>query len=305
MALILLKKLITMFMILFAGFFIVKLKLLRSEDSRILNKVLVYLVMPALWISAFQVEFSKENLDRFLLALANAALIHAVFILLAGALKKPLRLQPVEQASLVYTNCGNLIFPLVTAILGDEWIFYGMAYMVLMNVISWTHGKSVVAGKNSFRLRDFLNINIVCAVIGLLFFLLRIRLPPMLGSTLKNVGDMIGPFTMIYTGMLLAGIPFDTVKKYKRLWLAVLLRLVVFPLVMLVIFRVMMPYVRVPGAENIFVLSLLAAAAPSASIVAMMAQLYGGDAQYACVINLATTLLCILTLPAMVFLFQL
>ena len=305
MALILFKKLLTMFMVLFAGFLVVKLKLLRAEDSKVLTKVFLYLVLPAVWVSAFQVGFSKENLNRFLLALVNAAVVHAVYILLAGVLKKPLRLQPVEHASLIYTNCGNLIFPLVTAVLGEDWIIYSLAYMVLQNFIFWTHGKSIVSGRRSFRPRDFLNINIVSGSIGLLLFLTRVTLPPMIAGTLKDISGMIGPMTMIYTGMLLAGVSFETVKKYGQLWKMILLRLVVFPLLMVVVFRLLMPYVRMPGAENVFVVSLLAAAAPSATSISMMAQMYGTDEQYACVINLTTTLLCILTMPVMVYLLQL
>lgn len=55
----------------------------------------------------------------------------------------------------------------------------------------------------------------------------------------------------------------------------------------------------------IVVVSLLATCTPSASTITQMAQIYGKDADYASAINVATTLLCILTMPLMVALYQL
>ena len=52
-------------------------------------------------------------------------------------------------------------------------------------------------------------------------------------------------------------------------------------------------------------ISLLAASAPAASNVTQMAQVYGHEGDYASAINVITTLLCIGTMPLMVFLYQL
>ena len=120
MAAALAQKLISMFCMLFGGFLIVKMKLLSPEDSRIISKVTLYLESPCVWISAFQIELSQENLYRFLLALINALIIHGLFILLTESLKRPLRLLPVERASMIYTNAVNLLIPVITTLLGEE-----------------------------------------------------------------------------------------------------------------------------------------------------------------------------------------
>ncbi len=52
-------------------------------------------------------------------------------------------------------------------------------------------------------------------------------------------------------------------------------------------------------------MTLLAAAAPSASTINQMAQIYNHDAGYASAINVTTILLCIVTMPTMVALYQL
>ena len=51
--------------------------------------------------------------------------------------------------------------------------------------------------------------------------------------------------------------------------------------------------------------SLLAACAPAASNVTQIAQVYGHEGDYASAINVLTSLLCIVTMPLMVLLYQL
>ena len=60
-----------------------------------------------------------------------------------------------------------------------------------------------------------------------------------------------------------------------------------------------------PDGESILLISLLAASAPAASNVTQIAQVYGHEGDNASAINAITTLLCIGTMPLIVFLYQL
>ena len=60
----------------------------------------------------------------------------------------------------------------------------------------------------------------------------------------------------------------------------------------------------VPEGRTILLVTLLAICTPSASTLTQMAQVYGKDADYASAINVVTTLLCIVTMPLMVALYQ-
>lgn len=55
----------------------------------------------------------------FLLALLAAVLIHVILFFLCWILGKFLEFNSVEKASLIYSNAGNLIIPLVTSVLGE------------------------------------------------------------------------------------------------------------------------------------------------------------------------------------------
>lgn len=59
-----------------------------------------------------------------------------------------------------------------------------------------------------------------------------------------------------------------------------------------------------PHGETLIILSLLSVIAPSANIVTQFSQMFGRDALYASLINTVTMLLCIITMPLMITLFQ-
>ena len=59
-----------------------------------------------------------------------------------------------------------------------------------------------------------------------------------------------------------------------------------------------------PVPKEIVIIALMGAIAPSASNVNMVSILYNKDAQYASVINVLTTLSCIVTMPCWVMLYE-
>lgn len=120
-ALLLMQQIAVLFLIMGLGFLIVKLGIVKTEDSRVLSMVTIYLVLPCVTIHAFQIEYSTKIRNGFLLAVAVAILIHVVLFVVCGILRKLLKMDEVETASLIYSNAGNLILPLVTSILGEEW----------------------------------------------------------------------------------------------------------------------------------------------------------------------------------------
>ena len=60
----------------------------------------------------------------------------------------------------------------------------------------------------------------------------------------------------------------------------------------------------IPNGKDVLLVTVLAAVTPSATSITQLAQVHNKDAQYACAINVITTLLCIVTVPAMLTLYQ-
>lgn len=304
-AVILAKKILSLFLIMVMGAALVKSKVLRAEDSKSISVVTLYLVMPCVIISSFQVEYTEEIRDGLLLALIGAVLVHVVLIAVTGILGKALDWDPVEKDSAIYSNAGNLIIPIVTALLGKEWIIYTSAFLSVQLILLWSHGKMVLCGEKKIELKKIAtNVNMISVLVGILFFICRIKLPAVLQDSIDTVGGMVGPAAMIVTGMLIGNMSLKKLTAYKRLPMMIFVRLIGYPLMNIGLLKLSGLARMVPAGETILLITLLATITPSASTITQMSQVYGKDADYASAINVATTLLCIVTMPLMVMIYQ-
>ena len=304
-SLLLMEQIIQLFLMIFMGFVIVKARLLKSEDSRVLSVIVLYLIVPCVIINAFQVDYTKDTVQGLLIALAASVLTQIVLLIVISVFGKLIHLNEVEVASIYYSNSGNLIVPIVTFILGKEWVLYGCVFMSVQLVFLWTHCKKIISREASYDWKKIvLNINMISIVIGVILFFTRIHLPSDINSTLSAVGSMIGPASMIVTGMIFAGMDFKQIFANKRVYFVSFFRLIIVPVIALFLIKCSQLSTFSSNGNKLMMIVFLAIITPSASTVTQMCQVYGNDSQYASAINVVTTLLAIVTMPLMVMLFQ-
>lgn len=304
-SLLLMNQIIQLFIMIFMGFIIVKANLLKAEDSKILSVIVLYLIIPCVIINAFQVNYTKDTVQGLLITLAASVLTQIILLIVISVSGKFLHLNEVEIASIYYSNSGNLIVPIVTFILGKEWVLYGCVFMSVQLVFIWTHCKKIISRESTYDWRKIvLNINMISIAIGIILFLTRIHLPANINNTLSTVGSMIGPASMIVTGMLFAGMDLKQIFANKRVYFISFLRLIIVPVVALFLIKCSQLSTFSSNGNKLMLIVFLAIITPSASTVTQMCQVYGNDSQYASAINVVTTLLAIITMPLMVMLFQ-
>lgn len=304
-SLLLMNQIIQLFIMIFMGFIIVKAKLLKAEDSKILSVIVLYLIIPCVIINAFQVDYTPQTVKGLLIALAGSVMTQVILLIVVSILGRVFHLNEVEVASIYYSNSGNLIVPIVTFILGKEWVLYGCVFMSVQLVFIWTHCKKIISRESTYDWRKIvLNINMISIAIGIVLFLTRIHLPAIINNTLSAVGSMIGPASMIVTGMLFAGMDFKQIFANKRVYFVSFFRLIIVPVIALFLIKCSQLSTFSSNGNKLMMIVFLAIITPSASTVTQMCQVYGNDSQSASAINVVTTLLAIVTMPLMVMLFQ-
>ena len=284
-SILLMEQIIQLFLMIFMGFLIVKAKLLNSEDSKVLSIIVLYLIIPCVIINAFQVDYTPQTVKGLLIALAGSVMTQVILLIVVSILGRIFHLNEVEVASIYYSNSGNLIVPIVTFILGKEWVLYGCVFMSVQLVFIWTHCKKIISRESTYDWRKIvLNINMISIAIA--------------------VGSMIGPASMIVTGMLFAGMDFKQIFANKRVYFVSFFRLIIVPVIALFLIKCSQLSTFSSNGNKLMLIVFLAIITPSASTVTQMCQVYGNDSQYASAINVVTTLLAIITMPLMVMLFQ-
>lgn len=304
-SILLMQQIVQLFLMIFMGYLIVKTGLVRDDDSKVLSKIILYLIVPCVIINAFQVDYTTDTVKGLLIAFAASVMTQVILLVVISVAGRLLHLNEVEVASVYYSNSGNLIVPIVTFILGQEWVLYGCVFMSVQLVFLWTHCKKIISREASYDWKKIiLNINMISIFIGVVLFFTKIRLPEIIGNTLASVGTMIGPASMIVTGMLFAGMNLKQIFANKRVYFITFLRLIAVPLIALVLIKLSNLASFSADGNKIMLIVFLAIITPSASTVTQMCQVYGNDSKYASAINVMTTLLSIITMPVMVMLFQ-
>ena len=306
MSVLLSKSIFSLFLIMTSGFALVKSGMLKVDESKTLSVLTLYVLVPCMIISSFQVEMTSEVQLGFLVAFIGSLIAHALFIALTIAIKRPLNLDGIERTSIICTNCGAFIVPLTAMVLGAEYTIYGVVYLAVLNVTLWTYGRIAISGKRERNPRKlFFNLNMICIYIGLFLFFTGIRLPGPVQTAASTVSSMVGPVTMIAIGMALGKVDIRKALALKRLPLVSLLRMLVFPLALLAIFKFTPLASIAPNGSMVLLVVLLGASAPSACVISQIAQVYGKDFFYASTISATTLFLSILTIPFLAFLYQL
>ena len=301
--LLLAQQILQLFLILLMGYAVVRCGLLKTADSRVLSVVMVYLALPCVVLKAFQIDDSPALRTGLLYAFAIAVLLHLLFLALTEVLKRPLNLDVIEGATLIYSNAAALVIPLVRALLGEEYVVYSCAFVIVQLILLWTHCSTSLQGGGAIEWKKILlNVNLISIVVGAVLFFAHIPLPGQLLGALNTMGDMVGPLGMLLAGMAIAESPLKQLFCTKRYYLPVALRLIGYPLAVL---RLLNAAAWVPDGRSILMTVYLAAITPACATLTSMAQLYHRNAAQSSALYVLSTLLSIVTMPVMIGLFAL
>ena len=305
LSLLLVQEIIKLFAMMVMGYVIVKVGLLKSSDSKSLSVIMAYLINPCVILNAFQVDATPEVQKGLLLACAAAAAVHILFLTVTAILKKPLHLDVIERASLIYPNAGILVIPLVQSLLGQEYVIYSSAFIAIQLILLWTHCKNMLCEEQSVDWKKIIfNVNIISIAVGIVLFLLRIEFPSGVQDVLGSMSNMIGPLGMLIAGMVIADKSLLSVFSRKRSYLSATLRLLIYPALVLILMRIIYNISGGADSRNILLTVYLASITPACAMITTMAQLYDRDAAYSSSLYVLTTLLSVITMPLMVYLFQ-
>ena len=102
MALILMEQIIVLFLMMGCGLAVVKLGMLKVEDSKALSVITLYLLLPSVVIHSFDIKYTPEVMSGFLLALAAALAFHGILFVICTVLSSIFHLGAVEKLSLIH-----------------------------------------------------------------------------------------------------------------------------------------------------------------------------------------------------------
>ena len=298
LALICAQQVIVLFLLIGAGAAAVKTGVLKAAGRQTLSNLLVYLVVPAMIVHSYMMEFSEEILRNLLAAfgLSIFAILIGTVITLALTHRQKDRRAPIFRFACVFSNAAYMGFPLISALFGSEGLLYASAYVTVFNILLWTMGYGMVSGSSSPKevARSLLHTPVLYAmVVGLAIYLLQIPVPALIAQPLELLSSMNTPLSMIITGILIATGDLKRIFTDHHIWKLAALRMLLIPAVCLAAFAAL-GLLRFGMSAQVV---LLLECCPAAAITSVFAVQFGHDEQFAAGCVVLTTLLSILTLP--------
>jgi predicted permease len=270
-----------------------------------LSTLLLYVTQPLLTIHSFIRPFDMAIVRNILLILLMTFIIHTLFYVISMFMfrRQPENKAKVLRFMVVFSNAGYMCFPILQAMFGSIGVLYGAVYCVGFNLFVWTVGIAIYkkdAGAFSAK-NILLNPSTVSVVIAFIIFALSLHryIPAFAVDTLNVLGSMTSPVSMFVIGVRLADVKWKEFFNDGQMYLATAVRLLVAPMVALGIAKLL-------GFSGYAVtVPYMACAMPAATATAIFAEKFGGDSVYASKCVVVSTILSIITIPAMIMVINL
>lgn len=295
--LVVLQQVAMLFLLMLIGYYLGRKQHFTEETIRGLNYLMLNLALPCTIIRAFQLEHDSSILRNFLLCIALAAALHALFFLASTPLarKLPRDEQGIYILSSTLTNCSFMGFPLQSALLGTVGILYASGYCFVMNLLTFTLGYYIFTrDRRSISPRQIVTRPaILGTVIGLALFLANIPLPELAATLVGHIANLTVPIPMFIIGYHLSQVDLRAMLRNRRHWRFSALRLLVLPLAVTLLLSLL------PLEREVFLSLVISASCPTAASVTIIVSRFTDKGDLSAELGAMQTLLSLLTLPVM------
>ena len=276
-----------------AGFVCRKGKVLSEEGTATVSNIVVKIILPFYLFSAILNSGSAVDPKGVLLTLG---LSFGMFLLsgLVALVIVPLLRPPAGDRGvyLFETMCGNVTYigiPVCAAVLGGNAAFYGSLLNIPYNLLCFSLGIWLLAGK--LPLKKILNPAFLSGVAAAILYLLRVPVPSVLLDGCAFIGQATSPCAMLVIGSVLGSIPFKEIFTEWRAIPYVLIRLVGLGALM----ALLLSFLDVdPVLKGVLILM---ASMPAATNSTMLCTIYGGNRALSAKLIFLSTALSIVTIP--------
>lgn len=301
---------LTIFLVIAAGFFLARRKFFTPAAGEIFARTVVNLSLPAMMVYELTTGFTRGELIH-----GSRGLFLQMMAYLGCALAAPLaaRLGGVPKgrrgtfvAMFVASNTIFIGMPVNLALFGPASVPYVLLAYAVNSTYFWTWGAHGIESDSGQRfpvfswnhLKRILVPPFLAFLAGVTLVFAGIRLPIFLASTLKLLGAMTTPLSLLFMGITFSGIALT---QLRPTWDMILL---FFGRFLLAPGLVYLMYLVLPVPTLMVKVFMIQAAMPAITQAALVAKTSGADYRYATVMVSATNLVSLAVLPLYMALFS-
>jgi predicted permease len=285
------------------GYGCAKFKIAGPSAAGCFSIFIINVSLPCITLVSFQRPFSAELLGEGGAAVAASALMYGIAFLAAMIFPRLLGIKGPERGvhryAIMFSNCGFMGFPMIEALLGEEYLFHACAFNIFFNLLAYSLGAWLIAREGTRRMpvswKIFVNPTVIATFIGMLLFLFSVSLPAPIYKSLKMAGDTTSPLAMMVIGINLAQAKAGQVWGRRQLYITAFIRLAVLPFLVALGCRLL-------GFHGpVLILVIILAAMPAASATSILASVYNVAPEESSSLVFLSTLFSMATIPLIMF----
>ncbi len=292
------------------GYTLVKLNVLKSENTLVLSRLENNVFIPALVMGTFIDNLTVNNINtawQYILGgLAVVFALMPISIFSARILAKDDKyIRNIYTYSLCFPNFGFMGNAVVLALFPDYFVYY-LIFVLPFWVLIYVWGvpsllipKKDGAASIKARLKPLINPMFICMLIGMVIGLSGIKLPSFISTSITSLGSCMSPIAMVLTGMTIAKINLIATFKSMNMYVVSAIKLLFIPLIVLIV----LTFINIPYGVKLC--SMCAVAMPLGLNTIVVPSAYGKDTSVGAGLALISHLLSAVTIPIIFMLFDL
>ncbi len=296
------ERILVLFVFIFAGFILVKVKALSKSSSESLAKLENNLFIPALVFTTFCRNFTVEKISTAWRLLLVSSVICVLTMLLASLVvrfvSKDQFTRNIYTYGLVFSNFGFMGNAIVSAVFGEYFLEYLIFTLPLWTMIYVWGVPCLLIPRSEHRsikssLSRFVNPMFVCMILGMIFGLTGLNVPKVLGDCAQILGDCMSPVSMLLTGVIVGSMNIKKTLKIPSIYIVTFIRLFVLPLIAMFL----LCFFELPHVYIVCIVCSLAM--PLGLNIMVIPSGYGNDTSIACASIIVSHLLSAFSIPLM------
>ncbi len=294
-----LQQIIILLLFVASGYVLGKTRLVNSEHSGLLSKLLIYIFLPCNIIKTFSARFNIDFISAnwYWIVLSSAITLALAFgaHFLVKLITKNKYERSVFEYSTVVPNSGYIGYPLAEGIFGQAGLIGIMTMGLPLQIYIYTFGYAILT-KSSLKLKKLINPVLISILIGMVIGLSKLPIPKLASSILESASGCMAPVSMILTGLVISEFKLKEILLDKKVYIISALRLLVIPIAVGASLR--------PFCDDWTVsIAVLLYSLPCGMNTVVFPKFVGEDCKKGAGIALVSTLLSALTVPLMFFIF--
>ena len=234
-----------LFLLIFAGFAIMKLCKLPGIATNVLSKLVSTLFMPALILTNFMENFTVARISSAwpyaLTGVIVVSLSIAFALIVSRFSARDSYRRKIHSYCLAFSNFGFMGTAVVSTLMPELF----MSYLILCTPMwvvnySWAIPALLIPSEKTkgFSFKNLLNPLFIAMIIGIFIGMTRLPIPSFLEVSIDSLSKCMSPSTMLLTGMCVAKIDIKRVLKIKSIYVLSALRLIIIPSIFLLVLLV-------------------------------------------------------------------